>query len=100
MNVKKGETETQFEDLKALEQDHYRVEEEEVADYTSTFTQDEETLAYTFTNTVKRDAPKPEKLNNANTGDNGIKIFFIAGGAMAGLIVAAGITIRRTMKKA
>ena len=100
LDVKKGETETKFEDLKTLEQDHYRVEEEGVAEYTSTFTQDEETLAYTFTNTVKRDAPKPEKLNNANTGDNGIKIFFIAGGAMAGLIVAAGITIRRTMKKA
>ena len=100
LDVKKGETETKFEGLKTLEQDHYRVEEEGVAEYTSTFTQDEETLAYTFTNIVKRDAPKPEKLNNANTGDNGIKIFFIAGGAMAGLIVAAGITIRRTMKKA
>ena len=117
LNVANGENEVVFEKLNTLDQDHYTIEEEAVENYTASSVQDSKTLNYTFTNTVDRDEPKPDSEQdpkpeprstpssedlpkNAQTNDNGIKIFFIAGGAMAGLIVAAGITIRRTMKKA
>ena len=96
IDVAAGETEIVFEDLKTLEQDQYRVEEVEVSYYTSSFVLDEDTLEYTFTNTVNREAPKPEP--NANTND-GIKIFFVVGGVMAGIIAAGGLTAARATRR-
>ena len=96
IDVAAGETEIVFEDLKTLEQDQYQVEEVEVSYYTSSFVLDEDTLEYTFTNTVNREAPKPEP--NANTND-GIKIFFVVGGVMAGIIAAGGLTAARATRR-
>jgi hypothetical protein len=57
LNVSEGETEVRFTNLITTDQDHYRVEEAGVAEYTSSFTQDGQSLAYTFTNTINRDEP-------------------------------------------
>ena len=100
LDIKNGESETTFEGLKALERDSYSVKEEEVAEYISSFTKDGDSDTYLFTNTVNREAPKPEEVpENAKTNDNGVKMFFIVDGAILGLLTVVGATIVKATKK-
>ena len=100
LDIASGESEAEFEDLNALEHDLYRVEEEAVIEYTSSYTKEGDSDVYIFTNTINRDEPKPEEMpENAKTNDNGVKVFFIINGAILGLLTVVGATIVRTSRR-
>lgn len=50
LDAKNEESETVFEGLSELDRGQYTVEEEAVAEYTSSLTKDEKSSTYTFTN--------------------------------------------------
>ena len=80
LDVLNGESEVVFENLSVLDQNKYLLEEVEVDGYKTSISQDPQTLAYTFTNSVLRAAPVEL---NPQTGDN----IFISIACISGLLL-------------
>ena len=93
MNIATGEDYLVFENLDVLEQDNYYVLEQEIEEYVATIEQDPATLSYTFTNTIKREAPaglEPYDITNPQTSDSGGFLHIICASS-AVFILASGI---------
>lgn len=89
-----GEGEIVFDGLRALEIEQYRVEEEAIDEYTTSFVFDEENMTYIFTNKVNREAPVPEET--PNTYDGLTRVVGLVVTALTGTaVVAFGLMRRR-----
>lgn len=88
-----GEGEIVFDGLRALEIEQYRVEEDAIDEYTTSFVFDEENMTYIFTNKVNRDAPVPEET--PNTYDGLTRVVGVVVAALTGTAVVAFGSLRR-----
>lgn len=88
-----SEGEIVFDGLRALEIEQYRVEEDAIDEYTTSFVFDEENMTYIFTNKVNRDAPVPEET--PNTYDDLTRVVGVVVTALTGTAVVAFGLLRR-----